>query len=93
MSPIVSSTPQNSSLRSAFTVHETPLSAVQRNLPYGTVTPPTHLTPPGSVALTPISGQSGSASFGSTEDRRRPMEEYDSDDMECDMTFATNPGK
>ncbi|XP_071548691.1 uncharacterized protein [Panulirus ornatus] len=63
---------------------------------YGTITPPNHVTPPGSVAMTPISGQSGSAglSSGSEELRRRPIDDYDSDDdlRGEDITFPTEGG-
>ena len=64
---------------------------------YGTITPPNHVTPPGSVAMTPLSGQSGSAglSSGSEDLRRRPIDDYDSDDdlRREDITFPTEGGK
>lgn len=64
---------------------------------YGTITPPNHVTPPGSVVMTPNSGQSGSAglSSGSEELRRRPIDDYDSDDdlRSEDITFPTEGGK
>ncbi|KAK8742721.1 hypothetical protein OTU49_001642, partial [Cherax quadricarinatus] len=63
---------------------------------YGTITPPNHVTPPGSVAMTPLSGQSGSAglSSGSEELRRRPIDDYDSDDdlRREDITFPADGG-
>lgn len=63
---------------------------------YRTVTPPNHVTPPGSFAMTPVSGQSGSAglSSGSEELRRRPLDDYDSDDdlRREDITFPSDTG-
>ncbi|KAK7083011.1 hypothetical protein SK128_018503 [Halocaridina rubra] len=65
---------------------------------YGTITPPNHVTPPGSFAITPVSGQSGSAglSSGSEELRRRPpgIDDYDSDDdlRREDITFPSDTG-
>ena len=61
---------------------------------YGDVTPPNHVTPPGSVAMTPISGQSGST--GSEELRRRgTLDDYDSDDdlRREDISFPSDTGK
>lgn len=64
---------------------------------YGTVTPPNHVTPPGSVAMTPLSAQSGSVglSSGSEELRRRQVDDYDSDDdlRREDITFPTEGGE
>lgn len=70
-----------------------PYSIVPTN--YGTITPPNHVTPPGSVAMTPLSGQSGSAGLSSgSEELRRRHDEYDSDDDlgREDITFPSETG-
>ena len=65
---------------------------------YGAITPPNHLAATSSVALTPLSGQSGSGGgFSSSSEelqRRRQIDDYDSDDDlgREDISFASESG-
>ncbi|KAB7498571.1 putative transcription factor capicua [Armadillidium nasatum] len=82
---------------SHYISHHPPTYAGQiTGISYGTITPPNHVTPPGSVAHTPMSGHSNSAGFssGSEDQRRRPLEEYDSEDdlRREDITFPAETG-